>query len=126
MDDHQGDTRRVAQGDILELHTSLVNDEEKYFVALIVPFAAGFEPLNPDLKTSNALAKPSESDSDEPTYVQRTGLRGPLLLQPACRAGPTRSTSASARRRKAPSCIRLPGRSRCTRSQSAGAAKECG
>ena len=40
-------------------------------VALVVPFAAGLEPLNPELETAGAEAKPAESDSLSPTYVQR-------------------------------------------------------
>lgn len=71
VDDRHGETRRVAQGDVVEVHANLVNDEEKYFVAFVVPFAAGFEPLNPELQTSGAIAKPSSVDSETPTYVQR-------------------------------------------------------
>jgi uncharacterized protein YfaS (alpha-2-macroglobulin family) len=40
-------------------------------VALVVPIAAGFEPLNPNLETSSSDAKPSQADSLNPTYVQR-------------------------------------------------------
>jgi uncharacterized protein YfaS (alpha-2-macroglobulin family) len=71
VDDKPGSTRRVATGDILELHTQLQTEDEKFFVAFIVPFAAGLEPLNPELQTSGADAKPSEADTITPTYVQR-------------------------------------------------------
>jgi uncharacterized protein YfaS (alpha-2-macroglobulin family) len=40
-------------------------------VALVVPFAAGLEPLNPALAGSGPLARPSESDSIQPTHAQR-------------------------------------------------------
>ena len=61
----------MAVGDIVELSTTLVSDEDRFHVALIVPFAAGLEPLNPALKTAGADAVPSRSDSRTPTYVQR-------------------------------------------------------
>ena len=71
FDDKKGDTHKVAVGEILELHARLTSDQERYHVALVVPFAAGLEPLNPELQTSGAEAKPAESDSLSPTYVQR-------------------------------------------------------
>ena len=36
-----------------------------------MPFAAGFEPLNPELLTSAAEAKTAEADSTTPLYVAR-------------------------------------------------------
>jgi uncharacterized protein YfaS (alpha-2-macroglobulin family) len=63
--------RTVKVGDILELSTRVVNDQERYNVALVVPFAAGLEPLNPELQTSGSEARPAESDSLTPTYVAR-------------------------------------------------------
>jgi len=71
LEDKKSDTRKFAVGDILELHARLTTDEERYHAALVVPFAAGLEPLNPELETSGADAKPAESDSLAPTYVQR-------------------------------------------------------
>jgi uncharacterized protein YfaS (alpha-2-macroglobulin family) len=37
----------------------------------VVPLPAGLEPLNPALATASADARPSQSDSIAPTYVQR-------------------------------------------------------
>jgi uncharacterized protein YfaS (alpha-2-macroglobulin family) len=71
QNDKAGETRKVALGDITELHTTLVSDETQYHVALVVPLPAGLEPLNPALATANADARPSQSDSIAPTYVQR-------------------------------------------------------
>ena len=71
LDDHKGETRKVAVGDIVEIHARLTNEEDRYHVALVVPFAAGLEPLNPELETSGADAKPAESDTITPAYVQR-------------------------------------------------------
>lgn len=71
VEDKAGDTRKVKPGDVFEIHARLVTEEERGWVALVVPFAAGLEPLNPALATSGPLARPSESDSLQPTYVQR-------------------------------------------------------
>ncbi|HEY3448937.1 MAG TPA: MG2 domain-containing protein [Myxococcales bacterium] len=70
-DDKKGENRKLAVGDVVEVHAQMTSDEERYHVALVVPFAAGLEPLNPELETSGSEAKPSLSDSIAPTYVQR-------------------------------------------------------
>ena len=70
-DDTAGATFKVPQGEVLEIHTQLVSDEPRNHVALVVPIAAGFEPLNPSLETSGSDAKPSQADSVNATYVQR-------------------------------------------------------
>jgi hypothetical protein len=71
FEDKKGDKKALKIGDILELHTRLLSQKQLYHVALVVPFAAGLEPLNPELKTSGPEARPSQSDSIRPTYVQR-------------------------------------------------------
>jgi uncharacterized protein YfaS (alpha-2-macroglobulin family) len=71
FNDKKGDKKTLKIGDILELHTRLLSQKRLYHVALVVPFAAGLEPLNPELKTSGPEARPSRSDSIRPTYVQR-------------------------------------------------------
>jgi len=71
FDDKAGEQQVLQVGDILELHARLVTEEERNHVALVVPFAAGLEPLNPELANAPAEAKPSESDSLSPAYVQR-------------------------------------------------------
>lgn len=70
-DDTAGATFKVPQGEVLEIHTQLVNDEPRNHVALVVPIAAGFEPLNPNLENTSSDAKPSQADSLNATYVQR-------------------------------------------------------
>jgi uncharacterized protein YfaS (alpha-2-macroglobulin family) len=62
---------KVAMGEVLELHAQLTTDEVRNHVALIVPFAAGLEPMNPALETSGSDARPSQADSLTPTSVQR-------------------------------------------------------
>ena len=70
-DDAAGKTLKVGLGDVLEVHAQIVNDVQRNHVALVVPFAAGLEPLNPALATSGSDAQPSRSDSLTPTFVQR-------------------------------------------------------
>jgi hypothetical protein len=71
QDDKKGESRALRVGDVLELHARITTDSERHQVALVVPFAAGLEPLNPELENVGALAKPAEADSLAPTFVQR-------------------------------------------------------
>jgi hypothetical protein len=71
FEDKAGETRALGVGDILELEARLVSEREFFHVALVVPFAAGLEPLNPELKTAPAEARPSRADSLAADYVQR-------------------------------------------------------
>ncbi|MCA3011799.1 MAG: hypothetical protein INH41_05290, partial [Myxococcaceae bacterium] len=71
VDGVAGQTLKVALGEVLEVHAQLTTDEARSHVALVVPFAAGLEPLNPALETSGSDAKPSQADSLTPTSVQR-------------------------------------------------------
>ena len=70
-EDQVGASLAVNQGDVLEIHARLTNDQVRNHVALVVPFAAGLEPLNAALANASSDAKPSEADSLSPTYVQR-------------------------------------------------------
>ncbi|WP_224360295.1 alpha-2-macroglobulin [Hyalangium versicolor] len=69
--DKAGETQILKVGDILEVHAQLVNDQVRPHVALVVPFAAGLEPLNPALENASSDAQPSQADSIAPAYVQR-------------------------------------------------------
>jgi uncharacterized protein YfaS (alpha-2-macroglobulin family) len=69
--DASGTSQKLTVGDVLELHTQVTTNEPRANVAIVVPFAAGLEPLNPDLANAPAEAKPSQSDSIRATYVQR-------------------------------------------------------
>ena len=51
------------------IHARLTNDQVRNHVALVVPFAAGLEPLNAALANASSDAKPSEADSLSPTYA---------------------------------------------------------
>lgn len=70
-DDAAGKTLELDQGEVLEVHARLAADEPRNHVALIIPIAAGLEPLNPALENASSDAKPSQSDSTAATYVQR-------------------------------------------------------
>ncbi len=64
-----GESIELDMGAIVEEHLRVVNPEDRYFVAVRAPFAAGFDPLNPNLATSPPEAKPSGRLSLEPDYA---------------------------------------------------------
>ncbi len=57
----------VAQ--VVEDHVQVVNPSDRFYVAVVVPLAAGIEPLNPNLATAPPEARPSGALTLEPTYV---------------------------------------------------------
>jgi uncharacterized protein YfaS (alpha-2-macroglobulin family) len=71
VEDKRGEALTLRVGDVLEIHARITTDSERQQVAFVVPFAAGLEPLNPELETAGAMAKPAEADSLHPTFVQR-------------------------------------------------------
>ncbi len=58
----------LAVGDVVEEHVVVVNPDDRNFVAVVVPLAAGLEPLNPELETAPPEARPAGRDTLEPTY----------------------------------------------------------
>lgn len=58
----------LAAGDVVEEQAELVSPEARVHVALSLPIAAGFEPLNPALATAPAEAAPSAAPSPEPGW----------------------------------------------------------
>ncbi len=64
-----GLTVRFDSGDVVEDHVQVVNPADRHHVAIIVPLAAGLEPLNPALATAPPEAKPSRPPTLEPTYL---------------------------------------------------------
>jgi uncharacterized protein YfaS (alpha-2-macroglobulin family) len=75
LEDKHGTTWTIKVGDVLELHTQVTTSEDRAQVALVVPFAAGLELLNEGLANvaagPGAIAKPSESDTLTPSFVER-------------------------------------------------------
>lgn len=70
--DDPGKKLSFKLGDIIEVHAQVVNPEERHYVAVVVPFAAGFEPMNPNLATSSPDAAPSQSLTRSPSYSMYT------------------------------------------------------
>ena len=56
-------------GQTLEERVQVVNAKQRHYVAVVIPLAAGFEPLNPRLATAPPEAKPSGSITLKPTYA---------------------------------------------------------
>ena len=55
--------------EIVEEHVRVTNAEERTFVAVKVPIASGFEPMNPRLATAPREAFPVGRNTLEPSYV---------------------------------------------------------
>lgn len=64
-----GTTVRLAVGDVVEEHVEVVSNTDRYYVAVVVPLAAGLEPLNPKLATAPPEATPTGSLTATPSYV---------------------------------------------------------
>ena len=65
-----GEALELEIGTIVEEHIRVVNPEERHYVAVAAPFAAGFEPMNPNLATAPKAAKPAGTMTQEPAYAQ--------------------------------------------------------
>ena len=70
--DDRGTKLEYTVGDIVEEHIRVVNPEDRHFIAVTAPFAAGFEPLNPELAISGPEATPSKPNSTDPSYMHYT------------------------------------------------------
>lgn len=64
-----GGAIRLAVGEVVEETAELVNPEGRTHIALRLPLAAGFEPLNPNIATAPAEATPSAPPSLLPSFV---------------------------------------------------------
>ncbi|MCP4690075.1 MAG: alpha-2-macroglobulin, partial [Desulfobacterales bacterium] len=62
-------TISLAVGDIIEEHIELVNPADRAYVAVVIPLAAGMEPLNPSLATAPAEAEPAGRLTLAPSYT---------------------------------------------------------
>ncbi len=60
---------QVKQGEVIEESAELVNPEDRAHVAITLPLAAGFEPLNPNLATAPREAQPSAAPTLPPSYM---------------------------------------------------------
>lgn len=53
---------------VIEQHVNVINSRSGNFIAISIPFAAGFEPLNPELATAPPEAEPKGNLTREPSY----------------------------------------------------------
>jgi uncharacterized protein YfaS (alpha-2-macroglobulin family) len=60
---------RLNVGDVVEETVELVNPEDRTHVAIALPLAAGFDPLNPNLATAAAEAAPSAGPTLAPAWT---------------------------------------------------------
>jgi uncharacterized protein YfaS (alpha-2-macroglobulin family) len=60
---------KVKAGDTIEEVAELVNPQDRTHVAISLPLPAGYEPLNPNLATSPAEARPSSPPTLAPTWT---------------------------------------------------------
>ena len=65
-----GEALELGMGTIVEEHIRVVNPEVRHYVAVAAPFAAGFEPMNPNLATAPKAAKPAGTMTLAPDYAQ--------------------------------------------------------
>jgi uncharacterized protein YfaS (alpha-2-macroglobulin family) len=64
-----GATQTFDVGQVIEEHVQVVNPKERHYVAVVVPLAAGMEPLNPHLATAPPEAAPAGRNTRDATYV---------------------------------------------------------
>ena len=67
--DQPGKTVALTVGDVVEDSVEIVNPAERHHVAIVVPLAAGIEPLNPTLATAPPEATPSAEPTLKPSYM---------------------------------------------------------
>jgi uncharacterized protein YfaS (alpha-2-macroglobulin family) len=67
--DAPGKTIAFKIGEIAEDRVELVNPMDRNHVAIVIPIAAGMEPLNPALATAPPEAKPTGETTLAPSYV---------------------------------------------------------
>ena len=64
-----GTAVRLSVGDVVEEHVEVISNANHHYVAVVVPLAAGLEPLNPKLATASPEAVPSGTITAVPSYV---------------------------------------------------------
>ncbi len=62
-------TISLTVGEVIEERVRIVNPSDRHFVAVVVPLAAGMEPLNPKLATAPPEAQPTGAITLAPTYA---------------------------------------------------------
>jgi hypothetical protein len=67
--DRPGQQIAVAVGEVVEDHVVVANSTDRNHVAVVIPLAAGLEPLNPTLGTAPPEARPSQPPTLAPSFV---------------------------------------------------------
>ncbi|MCP4471399.1 MAG: alpha-2-macroglobulin, partial [Gammaproteobacteria bacterium] len=67
--DQPAQTHAFDIGNVIEEHVEVINPRDSNHVAIVVPLAAGMEPLNPALATAPPEAKPDGVNTLEPSYL---------------------------------------------------------
>lgn len=65
-----GTPLNLSLGHVVEEQVQVVNPEDRLYVAISIPFAAGMDPLNPNLATAPSYATPGKRLSLQPSYIQ--------------------------------------------------------
>jgi alpha-2-macroglobulin len=68
--DEAGQQMQLESGAVMEEHIQLVNPEDRYYVVVNIPLAAGIEPLNPRLATAPPEAIPTGKTTRAPDYME--------------------------------------------------------
>lgn len=66
--DKPGESFKVPLGKIMEEHIQVTNPSDRHFIAVVIPLAAGFEYLNPELNTASADFKPEGKTRNPGSY----------------------------------------------------------
>jgi alpha-2-macroglobulin len=69
MEAMAGVSMLIDSGSVVEDHARVYNPQDRAFVAVRMPLAAGFEPLNPNLATAPAEAAPAGRITLKPAYA---------------------------------------------------------
>ena len=67
--DKPGMHLQLAVDDVVEDSLEVVNPEDRHFIAIVMPLAAGMEPMNPVLATAPPEATPTEPLTLKPAYM---------------------------------------------------------
>ncbi len=68
--DKPGVDVELKLGTVIEEHVEVVNSEDRQYVVIHVPLAAGMEPMNPELAVSPPEARPEGKISLQPDYME--------------------------------------------------------
>jgi alpha-2-macroglobulin len=65
-----GEDIEIPEGAVVEEHIRIVNPEDRHYVVVHGPLAAGMEPLNPHLAISPPEAVPAGQNTRQPDYME--------------------------------------------------------